>query len=119
MVEMIWELVVKQEKRGQFELTYGPGGAWSRLFAPCEGFRGITLLRDTNDPCRYLAVELWDSAALRQQALAGREAEYAELEAAIGNWLETRREVGIFSLLAEATVRPLSKGELRRRGRRS
>ena len=46
MVEIVWEFVVKEEARGQFELAYGPGGAWSKLFARCPGFRGTTLLRD-------------------------------------------------------------------------
>ena len=48
MVEIVWEFVVREETRGQFELAYGPGGAWSKLFARCLGFRGTTLLRDTN-----------------------------------------------------------------------
>jgi hypothetical protein len=33
MIEIVWEFVVKEEARGQFELAYGPGGAWSKLFA--------------------------------------------------------------------------------------
>ena len=50
MIEIVWEYVVKEEARGQFELAYGPGGAWSKLFARCPGFRGTTLLRDTKNP---------------------------------------------------------------------
>jgi heme-degrading monooxygenase HmoA len=109
MVEIVWEFVVKEESRGRFELAYGPGGAWSKLFARCPGFRGITLLRDAKDPRRYLAIDLWDTAAQREQALAEREAEYSGLDAALGDWTESRTEVGTFSVLAEATVRPLGK----------
>jgi heme-degrading monooxygenase HmoA len=109
MVEIVWEFVVKEESRGRFELAYGPGGAWSKLFARCPGFRGITLLRDTKDPRRYLAFDLWDTAAQREQALAEREAEYSGLDASLGDWTESRTEVGTFSMLAEATVRPLGK----------
>jgi hypothetical protein len=106
MVEIVWEFVVKEEDRGQFELAYGPGGAWSKLFARCPGFRGTTVLRDTKDPRRYLTIDLWETAAQREQALAEREAEYSDLEAAFGEWAESRTEVGTFSVLAEATVRP-------------
>jgi hypothetical protein len=106
MVEIVWEFVVKEEDRGQFELAYGPGGAWSKLFARCPGFRGTTVLRDTKDPWRYLTIDLWETAAQREQALAEREAEYSDLEAAFGEWAESRTEVGTFSVLAEATVRP-------------
>jgi len=106
MVEIVWELVVKEGARGQFELAYGPGGAWSKLFARCPGFRGTTVLRDTKHPRRYLTIDLWETAAQREQALAEREAEYSDLEAAFGEWAESRTEVGTFSVLAEATVRP-------------
>jgi hypothetical protein len=30
MIEIVWEIVVKEGARGPFELAYGPGGAWSR-----------------------------------------------------------------------------------------
>ena len=106
MIEIVWEFVVKEEARGQFELAYGPGGVWSKLFARCPGFRGATVLRDTENPRRYLTIDLWDTAAQREQALAERKAEYCDLEAAFDKWIESKIEVGIFSVRAEATVRP-------------
>jgi heme-degrading monooxygenase HmoA len=124
MVEIVWEFVVKEEARGQFELAYGPGGAWSKLFARCPGFRGTTVLRDTKNPRRYLTIDLWETAAQREQALAEHKADYADLEAAFGEWTESRTEVGIFSVRAEATVRPRGKAgrskarEARRSSRR-
>ncbi|HUT21073.1 MAG TPA: antibiotic biosynthesis monooxygenase [Anaerolineae bacterium] len=123
MIEVVWEFVVKEEARGQFELAYGPGGAWSKLFAQCPGFRGTTLLRDTENPRRYLAIDLWDTEAQREQVLAERKAEYARVDAALGDWTESKTEVGIFRVLAEATVRPRGRarrskaGEARRRSR--
>jgi heme-degrading monooxygenase HmoA len=125
MVEFVWEFVVREEARGQFELAYGPGGAWSKLFARCPGFRGTTVLRDTKNPRRYLTIDLWDTEAQREQALAERKAEYSDLEAVFGEWTESKTEVGIFSVLAEATVRPRGRagrskaGEARRSSRRS
>ncbi len=125
MVEIVWEFVVKEEARGQFELAYGPGGAWSKLFARYPGFRGTTVLRDTENPRRYLTIDLWETAAQREQALDEREAEYSNLDAAFGDWIESRTEVGIFSVRAEATVHPRGRagrtkaGEARRRSRRT
>jgi heme-degrading monooxygenase HmoA len=125
MVEIVCEFLVKEEARGQFELAYGPGGAWSKLFARCPGFRGTTLLRDTKDPRRHLTIDLWETAAQREQALAERQTEYADLEAAFGEWTESKTEVGIFRVLAEATVRPRGRAgrskarEARRSGRRT
>jgi heme-degrading monooxygenase HmoA len=125
MVEIIWEFVVKEEARGQFELAYGPGGAWSKLFARYPGFRGTTLLRDTKNPRRYLAIDLWETEAQREQVLAERKAEYSNLAAAFADWTEARTEVGVFRVLAEATVHPRGRagrtkaGEAGRRSRRT
>jgi heme-degrading monooxygenase HmoA len=125
MIEIVCEFVVKEEARGQFELAYGPGGAWSKLFAQSPGFRGTTLLRDTKNPRRYLMIDLWDTEAQREQVLAERKAEYSSLDAAFGDWTESRIEVGIFRVLAEATVYPRGRarrskaGESRRRSRRA
>jgi heme-degrading monooxygenase HmoA len=123
MIEIVWEFIVKEEARGQFELAYGPGGAWSKLFARCPGFRGTTLLRDTKNPRRYLTIDLWDTEAQREQMLAERKEEYTKLDAAFAGWTESKAEVGIFRVQAEATVYPRGRarrreaGEGRRRGR--
>ena len=109
MVEIVWEFVVKEDAWGQFELAYGPGGAWSQLFSQCPGFRGTTLLRDTKNPRRYLMIDLWDSSDQREQALAEHRTEYLDLEAAFGEWTVSKAELGIFSVRAEATVRPRGK----------
>lgn len=105
MIEIVRTYEVKTDGRGQFELSYGPGGAWSKLFADCQGFLGITVLRDTVDPQRYLTIEVWNSGAQRAQALAERQAAYAELSATFGEWIESTHEMGVYSVLAEAGVR--------------
>jgi heme-degrading monooxygenase HmoA len=125
MIEMVWEFLVKEEAGGQFELTYGPGGAWSTLFADCPGFRGTTVLRDAKNLRRYLVIDLWDAEDQREQVLAEREDEYAKLESDLADWTESKMDVGIFRVLSEATVRARGKvqrrkiGEARRKGRRT
>jgi heme-degrading monooxygenase HmoA len=125
MIEFIWESVVKEGARGQFELAYGPGGAWSKLFARSPGFRGTTLLRDMKSPHRYLTIDLWDSEDLREQTISERRTEYAQLDATFGEWTDSRTQVGVFRILAESTVRPADRvprskiDDARRRRRRS
>lgn len=106
MIEVVYEFVVKEEARGQFELAYGPGGAWSKLFVRYPGFRGTSVLRDIKNPRRYLTIDFWETGAQWEQALAQRKAEYSNLDAAFGEWTESKTEVGIFSVRAEATVHP-------------
>jgi heme-degrading monooxygenase HmoA len=123
MIEIVWEFVVKEESRGHFELTYGPGGPWSKLFAICPGFRGTTLLRDVGKQCRYLTVDIWDTIDQWERALAENKADYADLEATFADWTDSRNKVGIFRVQAESTVRPHSKarqgkaGQVRKRRR--
>ena len=105
MIEIVHAYVVKTDGRGRFELSYGPGGAWSKLFASCQGFLGITVLRDNVDPQRYLTIEVWNSEAQRKQALAERQTAYAELKSTLGEWIESMQEIGVYSVLAEAGVR--------------
>ncbi len=107
MVQVIREFVIREEARGPFELAFGPGGAWGRLFARSTGFGGITLLRDVKNPRRYLMVESWGTEAQRERALTERREDYAQLEAALAEWAESRVEWGVFRMLPQAAVRPL------------
>ena len=114
MIEIIWQFIVKEEFRGQFELAYGPGGAWSKLFSSSPGFRGTTLMRDTTDPRRYISIDLWDTLAQREAFLAEHKTEYEKLDLDFETWTESETELGVFRMLAEANVRPRGKP---RRGR--
>jgi heme-degrading monooxygenase HmoA len=109
MIEFVCEYAVKEDSRSQFELAYGPGGMWSKLFAKSPGYRGTTVLRDANDPQRYLTFDIWDSVAQQDQALEEGKAAYSDLVAAFEEWLESKTEIGTFSMLAQATVRPQTK----------
>ena len=116
MIEIVWELLIKQDGAGKFELVFGPGGAWSKLYGGCDGFRGTTVLRDRENQRRYLVVDLWDAHDQRETALAENDAACADLEASLDALCESRKELGIFRVLAQATVRPRSSAG-RRRGR--
>jgi hypothetical protein len=116
MIEIVSEFLVKEATQGQFELAYGRGGAWSNLFARSLGFRGTTLLRDAKNPRRYLAIDLWDTEAEREQALAESKAEYAELQAAFDEWAASRTELGTVQVRAEATVYPRGRSQRGRGG---
>lgn len=105
MIEVVCEYVSMPGTSGRLELVFGPGGTWSKLFADCQGFRGTTVLRDTENPRRYMTVDLWDSATTREQALSEHSDDYAELLTSIDQWLESRRELGTFRVLNRATVR--------------
>jgi heme-degrading monooxygenase HmoA len=115
MIQVVWQFHVKQDALAKFELAYGPGGAWSELFAGSPGFRGTVLLRDVKNPARYLTVDSWDSQELREAALAERRSEYAALDAAFEEWTDSEVEIGVYRLLAEGSVRPGPSAQRRSR----
>lgn len=121
MIEIVCEVVVKPEASGLFALAYGPGGAWSDLFTRAAGFRGITVLRDAHDPQHFVIVEVWDSEEARAQSLIDHATAYAALQATLSEWVVSTRELGIFGILSEATVRarPGTSQPVTSRGRRA
>jgi heme-degrading monooxygenase HmoA len=44
-----------------FERAYGTGGEWEAFFSSAGGFIGTELLRDVEQPGRYLVIDRWES----------------------------------------------------------
>jgi heme-degrading monooxygenase HmoA len=44
-----------------FERAYGPEGEWAEFFGRGSGYVGTELLRDVENPGRYLVVDRWES----------------------------------------------------------
>jgi quinol monooxygenase YgiN len=109
MIEIVREFMVKNDARGQFELVFGPGGAWSKLFAKSPGFRGTTVMRDVKNLQRYLIIDVWESEDQQDQALVEHKEGYTDLEVTFDEWVESKIELGIFSLRTQASVRPRNK----------
>jgi heme-degrading monooxygenase HmoA len=71
-------LVFRYEARDadQFERVYGPEGDWAQFFRLGRGYIGSELLRDLEEPERYLVVDRWESADAYNAFLAEHEDEY-------------------------------------------
>jgi heme-degrading monooxygenase HmoA len=44
-----------------FERAYGTDGEWAEFFRTAAGFVGTELLRDVEQPGRYLVIDRWES----------------------------------------------------------
>ena len=62
----------------QFESVYGPEGEWAAFFATAQGYIGTELLRDVEQPGRYLVVDRWESADAYNAFVAERRDEYMQ-----------------------------------------
>lgn len=97
MIALVWRFEVRDAERAAFEAAYGPDGAWARLFARGEGFRGTQLLRGEDGA--YLTIDSWrDRAAFDAFLGAHRDAyEALDLETEPLTRCETR--IGDFEVI--------------------
>jgi heme-degrading monooxygenase HmoA len=71
-------LVFRYEVRDpeEFERVYGSDGEWAQFFRRGAGYIGTELLRDVEEPERYLVIDRWESADAYNAFLEQHRAEY-------------------------------------------
>jgi heme-degrading monooxygenase HmoA len=95
MYLIIWEFWVKEGHEAEFEQVYGPDGAWVQLFRQGTGYLGTELLRDVEQPRRYLTLDRWRSRT-DYEAFQDRWAEaYKELDGRCEGLTEHESLLGI------------------------
>ena len=60
MIALVFSYEVRET--AEFERVYGPDGDWAQFFRGGRGYVGTELLRDLEQPGRYLVVDRWESA---------------------------------------------------------
>src|ERR1700733_8158917 len=63
MVRIVWEFTARADKIQEFEKFYADSGPWTVLFRKNSGYHGSVLLRDIEQPRRYLTMDRWENAA--------------------------------------------------------
>lgn len=96
MFIVIWEYQVNAEHLAEFERIYASNGTWADLFKNGKGYLGTELLRDEQEPRRFLTIDRWVSAEEYHAFMAKWHSEYkvldakceglTEREALIGRW---------------------------------
>jgi heme-degrading monooxygenase HmoA len=110
MIQIVWEFIVKEAAVDRFLRAYGPDGAWSRLFQEYPGFLGTTLLRDEENPRRFLTIDVWETGSHRKRMLTHAKAQYSDLDEVLADLTESEDEIGIFETLPNVTVRARPSG---------
>jgi heme-degrading monooxygenase HmoA len=64
------------EDIGEFEQVYGSEGEWARFFRGGRGYVGSELLRDAEQPGRYLVIDRWESRAAYNAFVEANRDEY-------------------------------------------
>lgn len=76
----IWQYVIYPEHRAAFLAAYEPGGEWSRLFGRDPAYIETILLRDLEDDCKYMTIDVWASKVDRDAFQEQNADEFATLD---------------------------------------
>jgi heme-degrading monooxygenase HmoA len=60
----------------EFERAYGADGEWAQFFRQGAGYIGTELLRDVEEPDRYLVIDRWESTDAYNAFVAEHADEY-------------------------------------------
>ncbi len=96
MIKAIWEFRVSPEFVAEYERNYGPDCAWAQLFRRSPAYHGTELLRDPDNPLRYLTIDKWENLAAYKAMK--EEPEYAVLDIACEKLTVSERLIGIFEV---------------------
>jgi len=97
MIGLIWRYEVLEEARAAFETAYGPTGAWARLFARADGFRGTELFKAEDGS--YLTLDVWRSKADFDAFLAEHRADYEALDRSTHGWTSCEHRLGEYEIM--------------------
>ena len=97
----LWEFVVEPECVPSFVEAYGPEGPWARLFRRSPAYLGTDLLRDREDPRRYLTIDNWQSKDGYRAFMNDFREDYESLDRSLSGLASEERLVGHFDVWAE------------------
>lgn len=96
MIQIVWEFQVPEGKREDFERHYASDGTWAEFFKRDSAYRGTQLLRDMNDPCRYLTIDTWDDEDSYGAFRVMHHKEYTALDQEMEALTESEKRLGVF-----------------------
>ena len=97
MIALVFRYEVREP--AAFERVYGPNGEWAAFFRRGAGFIGTELLRDVEEPERYLVIDRWESADAYNGFVAEHREEYMERVDATRFQYDSELRFGTFETL--------------------
>ncbi|MGH9321788.1 MAG: hypothetical protein ACRD21_11320 [Vicinamibacteria bacterium] len=94
----VWEFTVRSESLGEFEWSYGPEGEWVQLFRRDPQYVRSLLLKDREEPARFVSIDFWTSRGACQAFRERFRSEYEALDARFEALTLQERHVGDFDI---------------------
>jgi len=96
MFAVIWEYEVRAGCEAAFEALYGDG-EWVALFRQHAGYIGTELLRDADQPRRFVTIDRWSSAEAYAAFLTAAKPRYEQIDARGDALTLTERCIGTYT----------------------
>lgn len=93
---IVWEFLVPEAQRADFEAAYGPRGPWAQLFGRAPGFLEVQLLRSPESVGRYLTIDRWQSAVAFENFKSNFAREYHALDQQLEGLASSEVRLGAF-----------------------
>ena len=98
-IQAVWAYEVKDEFIDQFKEAYGPDGKWANLFRHCPGYIKTLLLRDFDNPNRFITIDSWQSYAAYSSMKEIVTSEYEYLDKQCEPYTATEDHLGIYEMI--------------------
>ena len=95
----IWEFRVDAEHDAEFRAAYGDAGEWVALFRRDPHYIRTELLRDRDDPSRYLTIDYWTSREACLSFRATFETEFESIDRKYEAITQRETPLGEFELI--------------------
>lgn len=99
MYVVLWRFRSLVGQESEFEQAYGPSGVWTQLFRRGDGYLGTELLRRSDDPREYLAIDRWASRGAYEAFHARWSSEYRRLDRLLEGLTEEETPLGAFEVI--------------------
>ena len=93
----IWEYTIDAGREAEFVAAYGADGEWVRLFRRYPGFLRTELLRDREEPSRFVTIDHWERREAWESFRAQAADEFEALDRRCESFTKSERQLGTFS----------------------
>ncbi len=101
----VWEYIVEDAHRTEFEKVYGAEGDWVRLFQRAKGYITTDLHRDISNKNRFITVDTWQTKEDRDQFQRDFSREFESLDKQCERLTKRENWIGDFEQIPSFTER--------------
>jgi len=98
---IVWEFHARANKQREFEKAYAPDGVWGTLFRSGDGYIRTELIRDREDPLRYVTIDVWQSRQAYERFKKKNWAEYQAIDKKCESLTRSEKLIGEFLSIAQ------------------